>query len=84
MHLTVWKLLQTRDFWLSLVPCSVYVGFFNSVSTLLSQILSPYGFSNNQVGIAGSLLVFVDLAPLDVNWRSGHSDLPYRMDVVER
>ncbi|KAH1485256.1 hypothetical protein KXX26_007669 [Aspergillus fumigatus] len=39
------QLLKTLEFWLILIPFSVYVGFFNSVSSLLNQILEPYGFS---------------------------------------
>lgn len=44
-----------------MIPFVVYVGFFNSLSTLLNNILSPYGFSENDAGIAGALLIFVGL-----------------------
>ncbi|KAJ5935368.1 MFS-type transporter [Penicillium verhagenii] len=55
------QLLSTVEFWLILVPFSVYVGFFNSVSSLLNQILEPYGFSEDDAGIAGAILIFVGL-----------------------
>ncbi|KKK22551.1 hypothetical protein AOCH_007681 [Aspergillus ochraceoroseus] len=54
-------MLQTPEFWLILTPFGVYVGFFNSVSSLLTQILSPYGFSETQAGIAGGILIIVGL-----------------------
>ncbi|KAJ5247850.1 hypothetical protein N7468_002833 [Penicillium chermesinum] len=55
------ELLGTLEFWLILVPFSVYVGFFNSVSSLLNQILEPYGFSETDAGIAGAILIVVGL-----------------------
>lgn len=55
------QLLKTLEFWLILIPFTVYVGFFNSVSSLLNQILSPYGFSENDAGIAGAILIVVGL-----------------------
>jgi cyanate permease len=55
------QLLGTLEFWLILIPFSVYVGFFNSVSSLLNQILSPHGFSQTEAGIAGGILIVVGL-----------------------
>ncbi|PLB55058.1 permease of the major facilitator superfamily [Aspergillus steynii IBT 23096] len=55
------QLLRTLEFWLILIPFSVYVGFFNSVSSLLNQILSPYDFSETEAGIAGGILIVVGL-----------------------
>ncbi|KAJ5138710.1 uncharacterized protein N7515_003558 [Penicillium bovifimosum] len=55
------QLLTTREFWQILIPFSVYVGFFNSVSSLLNQILSPHGFSETEAGIAGAILIVVGL-----------------------
>lgn len=55
------QLLGTLEFWLILVPFAVYVGFFNSVSSLLNQILSPYGASETDAGIAGAILIVVGL-----------------------
>lgn len=37
------------------------MGFFNSVSSLLNQILSPHGFSETEAGIAGAILIVVGL-----------------------
>ncbi|KAJ5567347.1 Major facilitator superfamily domain general substrate transporter, partial [Penicillium sp. DV-2018c] len=55
------QLLTTPEFWQILLPFSVYVGFFNSVSSLLNQILSPYAFTETEAGIAGAILIVVGL-----------------------
>ena len=55
-------LIRLPAFWLIFVPFSTYVGFFNSISSLLTQILTPYGYSETESGIAGALLILVGLA----------------------
>ncbi|EOD50176.1 putative cell surface receptor mfs transporter protein [Neofusicoccum parvum UCRNP2] len=55
------SLLLNPSFWLILIPYGVYVGFFNAFSSLLNQILYPYGFSETDAGICGALLIFVGL-----------------------
>ncbi|KAK3114810.1 hypothetical protein LTR53_006506, partial [Teratosphaeriaceae sp. CCFEE 6253] len=52
---------RNLDFWLLALPFAIYVGFFNAVSSLLNQILSPYGFTETDAGIAGGLLILVGL-----------------------
>ncbi|KAL1651940.1 hypothetical protein SLS58_000063 [Diplodia intermedia] len=54
-------LSRTPTFWLLLLPFAVYVGFFNAFSSLLNQILYPYGFSPTDAGICGALLIIVGL-----------------------
>ncbi|KAK0641186.1 major facilitator superfamily domain-containing protein [Cercophora newfieldiana] len=49
------------EFWLLTIPFTIYVGLFNSVSTLLNQIMAPYGYSEEESGIAGALLIVVGL-----------------------
>ena len=44
-----------------MIPFSIYVALFNSVSSLINQILEPYGFSEDNAGIAGALLIVVGL-----------------------
>ncbi|KAE8372659.1 major facilitator superfamily domain-containing protein [Aspergillus bertholletiae] len=72
---TIIQLFKTLEFWLILIPFSVYVGFFNSVSSLLNQILSPYGFSETEAGIAGGVLIVVGLissaivSPITDRWK---------------
>lgn len=54
-------LYRNPNFVLLLFPFAVYVGFFNSISSLLTQILTPYNFSETESGIAGALLILVGL-----------------------
>ncbi len=54
-------LLKCVELWLILVPFAIYVGFFNSISTLLNQVLLPYGFNSDEAGIAGAVLIVVGL-----------------------
>jgi MFS transporter, FLVCR family, MFS-domain-containing protein 7 len=49
------------SFYLIVIPFGVYTGFFNAASSLLNQILEPYGFSETDAGIAGALLILVGL-----------------------
>ncbi|PLB35131.1 putative cell surface receptor/MFS transporter (FLVCR) [Aspergillus candidus] len=71
----VTQLLKTLEFWLLLIPFAVYVGFFNSVSSLLNQILEPHGFSETDAGIAGGILIVVGLissailSPITDRWK---------------
>lgn len=55
------ELPKNISFYLILIPFSVYVGFFNALSSLVNQILRPYGFSETDAGIAGALLIVVGL-----------------------
>jgi len=60
--LASFKALSTNvSFLLIFIPFSVYVGFFNAVSSLINQILSPYNYSETQAGIAGGILIIVGL-----------------------
>lgn len=54
-------LSHSVEFWLVFIPFAVYVGFFNSVSTLLNQIMGPYGYSDDDSGIAGAVLIVAGL-----------------------
>lgn len=55
------KLAGNLEFWLIFIPYGVYVGFFNSISSLLNQMMMPYGFSSDDAGIAGAVLIVVGL-----------------------
>ncbi|KAM0276366.1 hypothetical protein ACHAQH_006814 [Verticillium albo-atrum] len=52
---------RSLELWLLLVPFAFYVGFFNSCSSLLNQMLNPYGLSDDEAGIGGALLIVVGL-----------------------
>jgi Na+/melibiose symporter-like transporter len=55
------SLVDNRSFWIIFLTFSVYVGFFNAISSLLNQILGPYGLSEDEAGIAGAILIVVGL-----------------------
>ncbi|KAG9523912.1 MFS general substrate transporter, partial [Aureobasidium melanogenum] len=56
------KLLKSnKAFILVFIAFGVYVGFFNAVSSLINQIFEPYGFTEEDAGIAGAILIFVGL-----------------------
>ncbi|KAI5362214.1 Putative major facilitator superfamily, MFS transporter superfamily [Septoria linicola] len=55
------ELPKNGSFFLLLLPFSVYVGFFNATSSLINQIFEPYGFSEDDAGIAGAILIVVGL-----------------------
>ncbi|CAK7226194.1 hypothetical protein SBRCBS47491_006148 [Sporothrix bragantina] len=52
---------RSVEFWLVYIPFIVYVGFFNSISSLLNQIMVPYGYTDDEAGIAGAVLIVVGL-----------------------
>ncbi len=54
-------LSSSVEFWLVMVPFAIYVGFFNSISSLLEQILVPYGYTDDEAGLAGAMLIVVGL-----------------------
>jgi FLVCR family MFS transporter 7 len=54
-------LAKNMTFWFILIPFAVYVGFFNATSSLINQILYPYGFTEDQAGIAGGILIIVGI-----------------------
>jgi MFS transporter, FLVCR family, MFS-domain-containing protein 7 len=55
------SVLRSLEIWLILLPFSIYVGFFNSISSLLNQIMTPYGFTDDEAGIGGAVLIVVGL-----------------------
>lgn len=53
--------IRSPELWLVFITFSVYVGIFNAISSLLNQILVPYGFTDDQAGIGGAVLIVVGL-----------------------
>jgi FLVCR family MFS transporter 7 len=54
-------MLRLPPFYFVLLTFSVYVGLFNSFSSLLNQILYPYGYTEDEAGICGAVLIVVGL-----------------------
>jgi len=58
---TVRLLKSSRDFWIIWVMFTVYLGLFNAFTTLLNQIMKPRGYSSDDAGLTGALLIVVGL-----------------------
>ncbi|TVY71209.1 Solute carrier family 49 member A3 [Lachnellula suecica] len=54
-------LFSSPEFYMIMIPFTLYVGLFNSISSLINQMLEPYSFSETDAGIAGALLIVVGL-----------------------
>lgn len=52
---------RSPELWVLMLTFWAYVGLFNNVSTLLSQIMKPYDFSEDEAGIGGAVLILVGL-----------------------
>ncbi|KAH6900746.1 major facilitator superfamily domain-containing protein [Thelonectria olida] len=61
LRASVGAVSRNLELWFILIPFSIYVGFFNSISSLLNQMLNPYGFSDDEAGIGGAVLIVVGL-----------------------
>lgn len=55
------QLARNSRYYILFLQFSVYVGFFNAFSTFTIQIMGPYGYSSDEAGIAGALLIFVGI-----------------------
>ena len=58
---SVKHMLRSPPFYVLFFTFGVYVGLFNAFSSLLNQILYPYGFSEDEAGICGAILIAVGL-----------------------
>lgn len=54
-------MLRSPPFYIIFITFSTYVGFFNAFSSLLNQIFYPYGYSEDEAGICGAVLIVVGL-----------------------
>ncbi|OLL26253.1 Major facilitator superfamily domain-containing protein 7-a [Neolecta irregularis DAH-3] len=55
------SLLKNLDFLCIFISFAIFVGFFNAFTSLIEQIMAPYGWSDSQAGIAGATLTVVGL-----------------------
>lgn len=54
-------MLRSPSFYIIFFTFSTFTGCFNAFSSLLNQILYPYGFSEDEAGICGAVLIVVGL-----------------------
>ncbi|KAI5281529.1 hypothetical protein KEM54_003222 [Ascosphaera aggregata] len=55
------QLAKSPEFLVIWIAFSIYVGLFNAFSSVINQVLQPHGFSEDESGIAGAVLIFVGL-----------------------
>ncbi|KAI5301900.1 hypothetical protein KEM56_001238 [Ascosphaera pollenicola] len=55
-------LSKSPEFWVIWAAFSVYVGLFNAFSSVINSVFEPHGFTEDESGIAGAILIFVGLA----------------------
>ncbi|OCF33542.1 hypothetical protein I316_04614 [Kwoniella heveanensis BCC8398] len=58
---TLKRLVRNPSFHLIAWPFIIYVAAFNATSSLLNQILEPYGLTEDQAGIDGAVMIVVGL-----------------------
>lgn len=54
-------MLRSPPSYVVLITFGTYVGLFNSFASLLNQILYPYGYSEDEAGICGAVMIVVGL-----------------------
>lgn len=54
-------MLRSPSFYVIFLAFSTYTACFNAFSSLLNQILYPYGFTEDEAGICGAILIVVGL-----------------------
>ncbi|KAK9461662.1 major facilitator superfamily domain-containing protein [Lipomyces oligophaga] len=55
------RLVTDQQFWIIFAVFSVLVGFFNSFSSLINQVMEPYGYTSDDAGIDGAVLIVAGL-----------------------
>jgi FLVCR family MFS transporter 7 len=58
---SIQHIMRSRPFYVVFLTFAVYVGMFNAFSSLLNQILYPYGYTEDEAGICGAVLIVVGL-----------------------
>ncbi|KAF5624800.1 permease of the major facilitator superfamily [Fusarium tjaetaba] len=54
-------LIRSLECYLIIIPFWVYTGLFVATTSLINQIVTPYGFSDTEAGIGGGLLIVLGL-----------------------
>ncbi|KAF1813804.1 MFS general substrate transporter [Eremomyces bilateralis CBS 781.70] len=55
------ELRSNTSFYLLFTAFTIYLSFFNALSSLLNQILYPYAYTEEQAGLCGAVLIIVGL-----------------------
>jgi hypothetical protein len=54
-------LVQSLEWYLIIIAFWVYTGLFVATTSVINQIVTPYGFSDTEAGIGGGLLIVLGL-----------------------
>ncbi|RFU27715.1 hypothetical protein B7463_g8614, partial [Scytalidium lignicola] len=54
-------LARSPEFWMVMIPFTTYVALFNTLSSVINQILQPYSYSEDNAGLAGGVLIIAGL-----------------------
>jgi hypothetical protein len=55
------QLFSNKDYVILFLVFSIGVGFFNSIMTLINQIVQPFGYSNDDAGTFGAVFIVFGL-----------------------
>lgn len=55
--ISIKKISKNFPFWILFGVFSIYVAFFNAFSSLINQIVIPYGYTDDEAGIFGASLI---------------------------
>lgn len=57
LRVSIQRLVRSPLYISIFVMFTIYVGLFNAYSTYVNQIMSPYGYTSDEAGIAGAILI---------------------------
>jgi FLVCR family MFS transporter 7 len=55
------KLMTDRNIWVLVIEFGLSFGSFNTIATIVNQLLQPYGYSNDNAGTLGALTIFLGI-----------------------
>ncbi|KAH8810847.1 major facilitator superfamily domain-containing protein [Xylogone sp. PMI_703] len=58
---SLYALAKSPEFWMVIIPFTFYVALFNTVASVINQILQPYSYSEDNAGLAGGILIIAGL-----------------------
>lgn len=53
------KVYKNTQFWVLFAAFSISVGVFNTITSLINQIVVPYGYSDDDAGLFGASFILV-------------------------
>eukprot|EP00002_Diphylleia_rotans_P018704 TRINITY_DN3617_c0_g1_i1.p1 TRINITY_DN3617_c0_g1~~TRINITY_DN3617_c0_g1_i1.p1 ORF type:complete len:448 (+),score=102.51 TRINITY_DN3617_c0_g1_i1:47-1390(+) len=82
MSQSIRALMTDREFWIIFIEFGIGLGAFNSLATLINQILEPYGYTNDDSGTVGALVVFIGLIGAGIAGAAVDKTKKYKLVLV--